>query len=78
MTCQDLVAFMLDYVDGTLPADVRARFDAHLEECDDCRAYLKDYRATVDITREVAAHDDPPALPDSLVRAIVDSARGGG
>jgi anti-sigma factor RsiW len=77
VTCQDLVAFMLDYVDETLPPDVRARFDAHLAECEDCQAYLKDYRVTIDLTREAAAHEDPPSMPDALVRAIVDSAKNG-
>lgn len=75
MTCQDLVAFMLDYVEGTLPPDERARFDAHLHECEDCRAYLKDYRATIDVTRQAADGEDPPAMPEALVRAIVDSAK---
>jgi anti-sigma factor RsiW len=74
VTCQDIASFMLDYVEGTLPADIRQRFDAHLAECEDCVAYLADYRATIAATREAAA-EQPPAMPDALVRAIVDSAR---
>lgn len=76
MTCQQLAAFMLEYVEGTLPADTRARFDVHLAACDDCRAYLKDYLATIAATRQ-EADDDPPQMPDALVRAILDSARRG-
>jgi anti-sigma factor RsiW len=74
VTCQDFASFMLDYVEGTLPADVRQRFEAHLAECGDCVAYLADYRATIAATA-AAAGGDPPAMPDALVRAIVDSAR---
>lgn len=76
MTCQDFAAFMLEYVEGTLAEDVRQRFDAHLAECPDCVNYLADYRATITAAQQ-AAGEDPPTMPDALVRAIVDSARRG-
>jgi anti-sigma factor RsiW len=72
VTCKELVAFMLDYVEGTLPAPARRRFDAHLAECADCRAYLRDYEAAI-VAAGRAAEEDPPAMPDALVRAIVRS-----
>lgn len=76
MTCQDLAAFMLDYVEGTLPPDVRHRFDEHLAVCDDCVHYLTDYRATIAGARALGESGVPeavPAMPEALVRAILHS-----
>ena len=75
MTCQELAAFMLDYVEGTLPADMHRRFDAHLAECEDCVHYLTDYRATIANVRAASDGDDATPLPEALVRAIMDSRR---
>ena len=75
MTCRDFAEFLLEYVEGTLPADARQRFDDHLAICPDCVHYLQQYRDTVQAGQ--AAFDDelPAAVPDDLVRAILDARR---
>ena len=73
MTCRDFANFLVDYLDDGLPADVRQRFDAHLEECPDCVQYLRQYRDTIRLTS--AAGDQLASIPEELVRAIVLSAR---
>ena len=77
MTCQDLAAFMLDYVEDTLAGDVRRRFDAHLAECEDCVRYLTDYRAAIAGAETLGgdAAVAAPVMPEALVRAILDSRR---
>ena len=40
MTCKELVEVITEYLEGTLPAEDRARFERHLAECDGCHAYL--------------------------------------
>jgi predicted anti-sigma-YlaC factor YlaD len=74
MTCRELADFLDDYLDGALAADVRGRFETHLTECRDCLVYLRGYRDTVRLLRDVGGDDDaePPAdVPADLVRAIL-------
>lgn len=69
MTCRDLVAFLMTYLSGELPADRRAEFERHLGACPDCQTFLRQYRDTMAASR--AALEDPgPALPDDLIAAI--------
>jgi anti-sigma factor RsiW len=72
VTCQELVELVSDYLEGALPADERARVEAHLEICPGCRAYLELLRATVGELGRLEAGDLPPALQDDLLRAFRD------
>jgi anti-sigma factor RsiW len=47
LSCQELVELITAYLDGTLPANERARFDAHLPNCSGCRNYLQQMRLTI-------------------------------
>jgi anti-sigma factor RsiW len=49
MNCRELVELVTAYLDGALPADVRAAFEAHLAECPGCAAYLEQMRTTIRI-----------------------------
>ena len=76
MTCRELADFIIDYLSGELPAEVRAAFDHHLSLCPNCVNYLASYKATVEMGRR--AYDDPEtvqAMPEDLVKAIVAAAR---
>ena len=76
MTCQELADFILDYLEGHLPGDVRSAFDEHLSLCSNCVDYLAGYKATVDLSRRAFDADDADAflrVPEELVRAILHS-----
>ena len=47
MACNELVEEVSDYLEDTLPADERARFEAHLAECPFCTTYVDQMRATI-------------------------------
>jgi anti-sigma factor RsiW len=47
MSCRELVDAIMAYVEGTLPAPDRERFEAHLAGCPHCRTYLEQMRATI-------------------------------
>ena len=47
MDCNELVELVTAYLDEALDPDTRARFDAHLTECEGCENYLQQFRATV-------------------------------
>ena len=47
MPCQELVEVVTDYLEGRLsPAD-RARFEAHIDDCEYCATYLEQMRMTI-------------------------------
>jgi len=69
LTCRELVELVTDYLEDSLPARERARFDAHLEECAACRAYLDQMRTTVRLTRDAAATQEVPGM-DGLMAAF--------
>jgi anti-sigma factor RsiW len=48
MACRELVEVVTDYLEGTLPADDRARLDRHLNECPYCVQYIEQMRQTIE------------------------------
>jgi anti-sigma factor RsiW len=61
MSCRELVAVITDYIEGTLAATDRTRFDAHLAECPYCVNYLDQMRDTIaalgELTEESISHE---------------------
>lgn len=72
LTCRDAVAFLASYLGGELAPLERARFDAHLAACPDCRTYLAQYEQTRALSRAALDDDAVDAvLPEELVQAIL-------
>jgi anti-sigma factor RsiW len=70
ITCQELVEVITDYIEGTLPDDDRARFDAHLELCDGCRIYLDQMRQTIAAVGRLSEESLDPRTREELVQAF--------
>jgi anti-sigma factor RsiW len=70
MMCQELVEVLTEYLDGTLGAHDRARLEAHLGVCDDCRAYLEQFEETIALAGRVDAGSLSPELRAGLLRAF--------
>jgi anti-sigma factor RsiW len=47
MSCKELVELVTHYLEDALPADDRARFEAHLAECPWCVEYVAQIERTV-------------------------------
>ena len=79
MTCQEFIDFLMAYLDGELPDDERAVFDAHLDICAACVTYLDTYRKTLELenllVRESRDSPVPDDVPEDLVRAILAASR---
>jgi len=73
VTCREFADFVVDYFDGQLADAARARIDEHLTLCPDCVQYLRQYRDTVHAGRTAFDDERPAAIPDDLVRAILDA-----
>ncbi len=72
LVCREFVELVTDYIEGTLPDDERARFEAHLAECDGCTNYLDDMRRIVDTLRDTPEPPQDAATHDALLRAFRD------
>jgi len=76
LTCQELIEFLADYVEGELAADERTRFDAHLAVCPHCVDYLHGYRESVRLGQAAFADGSiPDDVPAELVDAILAARR---
>ena len=78
LTCRDVVAFLMDYLDQSLEPLQRAEFEAHLAACDECIAYLHRYEETMRLGRTAFADLDAAAeahVPRRLVEAILAACR---
>ena len=77
ITCSELIEFLASYLDGELAAERKQVFDAHLEDCPDCVAYVDSYRKTGEVIKRTlaACSDLPDDVPGDLLEAIL-AARG--
>ena len=65
-TCKDSISLMLEYIDGELTQDVRARLEAHFGDCSPCEEFLKSYRATPTLCRKALAKKIPGEVATKL------------
>jgi anti-sigma factor RsiW len=77
-SCKACIDFLIDYLDGTLPAAKKAEFELHLELCPPCHRYLNQYQATIRMGQqamEEQAAKNPP--PEALIKAIMAAMQSG-
>ena len=67
MTCKELVELVTDYLDGTLPEEVRKQMEQHLSGCDGCTHYLEQMRQTIRLTGQVREENLTPRQRDDLL-----------
>jgi anti-sigma factor RsiW len=59
VNCRECTDFLIDYLNGDLPAAQQRVFEGHLELCPPCLTYLESYRATLalgELVRDVLVH----------------------
>jgi anti-sigma factor RsiW len=71
MDCNELVELVTAYLDGSLDAETRGRFDMHLLDCDGCENYLQQFRATIGTLGNIS-DDLDMAFGDKLLAAFRD------
>lgn len=72
-TCQDVNEFLADYSDGVLAEDLARRYEDHISRCPQCKAYLSQYRTTVDLAHKAGEITDD--LPEALVEKTLSFLR---
>jgi anti-sigma factor RsiW len=59
--CIEFVEVVTDYLEGAMPPDDRARFEAHLAACGGCARYFDQMRTTIELAGRLTV-DDVDAL----------------
>jgi anti-sigma factor RsiW len=70
LTCQELVELITDYLEDTLSASERLRFEAHLRDCDGCTAYLAQMRMTIQMVGRLGEDSISRDAQEALLRAF--------
>lgn len=50
LTCEDLIAMLVDYLEASLTPERVAAFRRHLDTCPECVAYVNTYEKTRELT----------------------------
>ncbi len=66
MTCKDAIAVLADFLDQTLSPDIAEALEAHLRDCEPCRAYLNTYRKTRGLIARAGQAEMPAELKARL------------
>jgi anti-sigma factor RsiW len=72
LSCQELVELVTDYIEGALDDVTRARFDAHLTDCDGCTAYVEQMRETIRLVGRLDETNIPPEARAKMMDAFRD------
>lgn len=71
MNCREIVDFLMDFVEGDLPAEQAAAFKEHLLDCPCCAKYMDCYRKAVELGRTACRECEP--VPEDLIKAILNA-----
>ena len=71
LTCSELVELVTAYVEGTLDARERKRFEWHIQRCDACPHYVEQLRTTIMLTGRLNVEEElSPDARDELLHAF--------
>ena len=57
LACKEFVELITAYLDGTLPADLSADVDEHLDMCDGCQNVLAQWRTIINLAGRLTEAD---------------------
>ncbi len=67
LACQELVELVTAYLEEELPRRERRRFEAHIDGCEHCTAYLEQFRETIAATGSISEETIDPAAREELL-----------
>jgi anti-sigma factor RsiW len=72
LSCQELVEVVTDYLEGTMSARDRKRFDKHIASCPHCTAYLEQMQITIRTVGRLREDSLDPQMREALLVAFRD------
>ena len=70
LACQELVELVTDYLEGALAPGELQRFEGHIAGCGNCRRYLVQLRATIELTGTLTPDDLTSEAEDLLLETF--------
>lgn len=61
---------MSDYIDGDLPDEQKAVFDAHFKGCEKCRAFFMSFKSSLDLIEYLDDKPCPTEVKSRLEKLI--------
>ena len=72
MSCKELVEVITDYLEGTMAAEDRARFEGQLGLCPFCVDYVEQMRVTIATLGNLSEGSIAPQRRDEVLAAFRD------
>ena len=72
LTCQEMVELVTDYLEGALSPRDHARFERHIDGCENCTTYLEQMRITIRVLGRLPRETMPEPARDALLGAFRD------
>ncbi|MCL4191741.1 MAG: zf-HC2 domain-containing protein [Thermoguttaceae bacterium] len=66
MKCEELLAALNEYVDGTLEPGICESFEHHLHDCNPCQIVVDNIRKTITLYKGGQPYELPPELHQRL------------
>jgi anti-sigma factor RsiW len=66
LVCQQAVELVTDYLEGSLSRRDRRRFEAHLQACPNCTAYVEQIRITIRLVGKIDTDELTPEAKEQL------------
>lgn len=70
-SCSRIVDLLSDYLEGRLPADVKADLERHVSDCSECTTFVGTFRSTLSLLQSLRDEDLPEDLRVRL-KAFLD------
>ncbi|MEX2146225.1 MAG: anti-sigma factor [Candidatus Rokuibacteriota bacterium] len=70
MECRQIAELLGDYLDGSIPSQLRDLIDFHIDGCQPCVAFMNTYRGTIGATRTLPHIPVPPELKQRLLTVL--------
>jgi anti-sigma factor RsiW len=72
LSCREIIGLVTEYLEGTMPADTRLRFERHVAICPPCRGFLAQMRETLRASGEITEESLSPRTRESLLEGFRD------
>ncbi len=70
LTCKQITQLVTDYLEGSLPFGQRMKFWMHMSMCGNCRRYLRQMKATIQLVGQGPVAPPPAEVRDALRQAF--------
>ncbi len=78
MKCEEMLALLSEYVDGTVDPGLCEEFERHMAGCNPCQVVVDNIRKTITLYKDGQPYELPTAFRQRLHAALRDRWKQGG